>query len=158
MTTFADWDKEVEGQSEENLRKYQDALETLMGWDFFKAAYNGYGLPSVKNILAVELNNRPQRKLKEAREKTKLTDKQLQILLSDRRYEMAEDEAFLFADILIPLHGANEIRSMKSLENKGLGKITVKQPFDNWFFRPAHGVQRLAKEQNEGRHYVDRPI
>ena len=50
MTTFKDWDDETEKMTIEDLEKYGKALETLLEWDFFKQAYNGFGLPVVKSI------------------------------------------------------------------------------------------------------------
>ena len=52
MTTFKDWDNELDKLGTDELAKYNQALDTLIEWDFFKKAYDGYGLPVVNNMLA----------------------------------------------------------------------------------------------------------
>jgi len=51
MTTFKDWDNELDKLGTDELAKYNQALSTLLEWDFFKGAYDGFGLPIVNTML-----------------------------------------------------------------------------------------------------------
>jgi len=70
MTTFKDWDNEIDKLGTDEIAKFNQALETLLGWDFFKKAYDGYGLPVVNTMLARATDARLNRDERRAAELT----------------------------------------------------------------------------------------
>jgi len=58
MTTLADWDREMERMTDQELSTMADHLGALLQWPFFSKAYKGFGLSAVKIILRNEIDRR----------------------------------------------------------------------------------------------------
>ena len=50
MANIAEWEKEIEELSESEKKKIIESLRTLMGWDFFRKAFDGFGLATIQQI------------------------------------------------------------------------------------------------------------
>ena len=95
----------------------------------------------------------------------KFTNAQFKILLSDQRacrWVVAEghgtEKDANHVDYMIPVFGAGENRSARSMESKGWGYMSSKAPYDYMFFRPVKGLLFDAKKALEDIDYWSRPL
>jgi hypothetical protein len=55
--TIKDWEEDLDTRSYTELYDYNEALETLQGWDVFKREYSGHGLNHLRIIVKNKLDN-----------------------------------------------------------------------------------------------------
>ena len=57
--TGKDWTDEANKLSEENRKKYVDAIDILLGWPMFKEEWGWTGITGLRNILTHVITGKP---------------------------------------------------------------------------------------------------
>lgn len=50
MAKIVEWEKEIEKLPERERVKIVESLKTLMSWQFFRKAFDGFGLKTIQHI------------------------------------------------------------------------------------------------------------
>ena len=61
MPTIKQWEQEIESLSKEQASVFKKSLGNLMGWDFFRKGFEGFGLTTVGVILSTSIVEKKRR-------------------------------------------------------------------------------------------------